>query len=223
LSAKDLVGSTLGVTDKERKTKMTNPIDSFVSGSDIKTVQSSIKSLTKSKRKVDMDLCQALWFSKVAEIEMRDGEVQKFHEYLGYDSWKDFVEEESGLTVGKARSFASVHQKYCVELKSVFRKSHIIDIDKMISLMPIVDENNLTELIESGRNTSIETLKSFGVHPLSPSKVSYSVEKKHTTIINKAMNQARVEFGKNLTQSELYIAILQEYVEKNANYQRRSA
>ena len=177
----------------------------------------NIKSVAKNKVDVDLDFCKHIFYSKSAYVTTKTGDVP-FYLYCGYDTWQDYIEKEVNITTSKARKFASIYSKYFIELEGVFdAKKHAIDVVKLGLLLPIVDEDNLESLINTARDASQSTLKDL----ISPSKdstkktISYRIKKKENSIVNKAIKMARKEFGEDLTEGQLYIAILCEYMEKS--------
>jgi len=150
-----------------------------------------------------------MFYSKVSYVEV-GGEAIPFYEYCDANSWKEYVEQEVGITIGAARKYANVYSKYCVELESFSPKKHGIDIEKLHFLIRIVDDSNLDSLIETARTADLETLQMLlGPGRKTPimSRTFRFGTKKEDKIVNRAMKTASKEFGNDLTDSQLFVAI----------------
>ena len=201
-----------------------DPVEENLPRASALSLRRHIKSLAKEKVELDLDFCEYVFYSKVAFVEATGGTVP-FYKYCGFDSWKEYVEQEIQITFGKAKKYAQVYSKYCVELESVFdRSKHSIDVTKLELLLPIVTKENLKAMIAKFKAADCEALKDL-LAPSIPStinSITYRISKKENPIVNKAMKLGRKEFGGDLTDAQIFVAIFSEYLE-NAKKLQQSA
>lgn len=191
-----------------------DPIDDNVPRSYANHLRKHLKLLVKQKNNTDLDFCEKIFYSKVVYVSGK--ECIPFFQYCGFNSWKEYVEQELEITISKAHRYAAIYSKYFVELSDVFTEQHYIDIDKLELLMPIIDSSNLNTLINKARQASYESLKEL----LSPSKknyhkiISFKVTEGESKIIEKALIKAKLYFGDGLLDNKLFVEILKDW-EKN--------
>jgi len=113
--------------------------EDVISKQDALSIRRNVKSLASKKIDVDLALCEQLYYSKETLV-ISGSDAVSFHQYCGYDTWKEYVEHEVGMTAPKARRLVEVHAKYFVELKGIFNpKTDSIDIYKLQLLVPIIN------------------------------------------------------------------------------------
>jgi hypothetical protein len=195
--------------------KTVDPIQDTIPRGQAKTLRSEIKSCVKQKIDIDFELCKLLFYSKAGYVADGKGSIP-FFEFCGYGSWDAYITGELEITPSKARRYAAVYSKYAIELGEVFSvKKHLLDINKMILLMPVVTEENLDKMIESARNATKEEMVSvLGKKKSTLNFKLFLLKTSDKKVLEKALSKAALEFGDDLGDSALLMAILSEYIGK---------
>jgi hypothetical protein len=193
-----------------------NPIEENLSKKDALSIRREIKAIAESKIGIDLSFCEHIFYSKKSYVIASSGSIP-FYQYCGYPSWREYIENEVGTTVNKANKYSAVYSKYFVELENVFDASkHAIDISKMIYLLPIINEKNCISLLKKAKSASKETLKdlnSTSAVKATHKSISYRIDFKEAKLVEKAMKLARQDFGEELTDGQIFVAIMAEYME----------
>lgn len=139
--------------------KILDPVKETLPRSQAKNLRSEIRKAVAENIGNDLEMCQRLFYTRVAFIE--DGRTTiPFFAYCGYDSWEEYVTQDLGILYKRARKWSDVYSKYYIELASVFDpKKHSIDINKMILLMKHVSVDNLDAMISAAKNATKEEIK----------------------------------------------------------------
>jgi hypothetical protein len=191
-----------------------NPVEEALSQNSAKEFKTRIKNIILTKGSQDLEFCKFLFFSKISYVNYGNDKIP-LYEFYGYESWKDYIENELLLLYSKAKKYADVYSKFCVELVDLFDpEKHMLDIHKMIALTPIIDSGNFKEYMKLAKKVSSEAFKSFlKPHKKAIKKSFVKIQISEERIFKKAIKQARKDFGQNLNDNQLLVAILSEYLE----------
>ncbi len=177
-----------------------------------KKIRNALKLKTKAKFESDLELCKWLFWTQNAFV----GSVP-FWEDAGYPTWGEYTEGDLGITASEARKLALVHSVYAISYADKWDpKKHSLHISKLIALIPVLTEDNFEELLEQAKNISAEDFKTLtSTNSINGKQsVTYSYPKDKDKYREKAFKLARKMFGKDLTESGLFIEILKFFIEK---------
>ena len=186
---------------------------SAIAKADAQSLRSAMKKQARNRFTSELDFCKWLWMTANAFVTTKDGAVP-FYEWAGHESWKAYVEKEIGITGGKGRKYVRVHQTYAIDLSHVFdAEKHAIHIDKLMALMPLVDEDNLEGMIDNAREMTAAEFRALTVEgwDLTFKNVSYSFPRNQDRHRRRAFKMARKEWGEEMTDSEALVRILKDW------------
>lgn len=190
------------------------------------SIRKQIKEITSKKFETDLDFCEKIYYSKYLQIISGHKEIP-FYQFCGFDSWRQYIEQEVQITMPKAKRMIEIYNKYFIELDGVFNpKTDTIDIYKLQLLVPIINAKNCKSIINKARISSKEALKELlqpkNIKSLHKS-ITYQIVKKELVVVEKAMNLARKEFGDSLNNGQIFTAILSKYIETQQQRKLKSA
>ena len=187
-------------------------LDKAITKTSARTIKKEVLALAADKKQRDLAFCGALYRLRYLEVKDRSGSIP-FWKFCGSTSWEHFCEGTLGINARKAAKYVSVFDKYCVQLDNVFDpEKHTLDIDKMISLMNVVNENNLDRVLSQAANMSNRNFKKLTGPSVPKGKrmVSFCYDGKSHMVKEKAFKLAEKRFP-DKTAPELFIEICRSY------------
>lgn len=192
--------------------------------SEAKAITKLVKNATGEKNASDWEFAKLLWFVKNAIVE--DGEYEyTIWEALEYDSFQRYVREELNMTPAKAYRFTRAYEKFGIELGHKFDVSkHLTEIEKLSIIARVATEKDFERLIRSSHKCTQRQLKNMVAGKLGFNRafMSFTYPRKNDKWRREAFRLARQMYGKD-SQSELFILIMQNFVESNSSRRRRAA
>ena len=184
---------------------------------DARSMRAEMKVRARTKFSNDLEFCQWLYHTQQTDVKSDDG-IIPFYQWAGFDSWDKYVEVELGMTAGKARQMAKIHAVYGIQFKGRWDPSQPgLHISKLAQMMPVIDEENFEKMIENARNISQADFKALTAHHqfVDWCNVTYHFDPKYDRVRKRAFRMARELFGNDLTDSDIFVEILKDFIETN--------